>query len=52
MILKIIIDSHKVIDKVRQNLMCLDAVKTYGNKPMKLLVKIIINNLNKIIILE
>jgi len=32
--------------------MCLEAVKIYGNKPIKLLIKININNLIKIIIFE
>jgi len=39
-------------DNDKQNLICLEAVKIYGNNPNKLLNKIIINNLIKIIKLE
>lgn len=51
-ILYVIIPNQKDKDIDRQKLICLDAVKIYGNRPMKLLKKISIINLIKIIRLE
>lgn len=51
-ILNIMILVHKVRERERENLKCLDAVKINGKRPRKLLKKIINRSLVKIIRLE
>lgn len=43
---------HRINDKDMQNLICLDDVKMYGKRPIKLFNKIKVNSLIKIIKLE
>lgn len=43
---------HRINDKDMQNLICLDDVKMYGKRPIKLFHKIKVNSLIKIIKLE